>query len=208
MNLEEVAGELSQRLASLFLPRREGPASVPRRRGSLRDRPALARPGAVPRILPWRRRPWPGGEPSDRVDRARGSFPREHGATPRRPGAGRARDRRRGARSGWPDLPDARHRDASPGLTSASAPADAQYPSAVRAPGLRRVAALRARLPAPGAPPSPRRILRPARHVGSTRDSESLALTRSRMPAGPAGRGGGSSSRAPRSFGYADVSTF
>ena len=43
----------------------------------LRRRSALARPGAVPRVLPRRDRPRPGRQPPDRLDRAGDALPRE-----------------------------------------------------------------------------------------------------------------------------------
>ena len=43
--------------------------ALPRRRRSLPGRPPLSRPAAVPRVLPPRDRPGPGGQPPDRLDR-------------------------------------------------------------------------------------------------------------------------------------------
>ncbi len=51
--------------------RRKWRASVCGGRCALRDRSALARSRALPRIFPWRQRPRTGREPSNRVDRAR-----------------------------------------------------------------------------------------------------------------------------------------
>ena len=70
MNLKEVAAELASRLTRLFLPDESGrrPCHGDDRRYA--DRSALARAGAVPRILPRRHRPRRRREPSDRLDRA------------------------------------------------------------------------------------------------------------------------------------------
>ena len=71
LNLLEVAEEIAARLASDFTedgdgrrPVFGGPRAVP-------ERPALARPAAVPRVLPRRQRRRPRGEPPDRLDRHR-----------------------------------------------------------------------------------------------------------------------------------------
>ena len=55
MNLWEVATELSRRLSSIFLTQRRPPGGVWRQR-AVPDGSALARPGALPRVLSWRHR--------------------------------------------------------------------------------------------------------------------------------------------------------
>ena len=67
LNLQEVAGELERRLASLFLPDASRPPALPRRRSALRERPPLEGPGAVSRVLPRGQRPRRRGQPSDRA---------------------------------------------------------------------------------------------------------------------------------------------
>ena len=75
LTLAEVATELSRRLSSLFLRDDARPAPGVRRRGALSAGPELARPGAVPRVLPRRHRPRRRREPSDRLDRPGGQAP-------------------------------------------------------------------------------------------------------------------------------------
>ncbi len=59
---------------------RERAPSLPRRRGCVRERPALARPGAVLRILRRRHGARPGREPPDGMDGAGGAVSRVAGA--------------------------------------------------------------------------------------------------------------------------------
>ncbi len=72
-------------------PRRRRPAARLRRDGGLPDRPALARPDPVPRVLPRRQRRGDRGQPPDGLDRA--------GGHPPGPGALRRCACRRGRRS-------------------------------------------------------------------------------------------------------------
>ncbi len=69
----------------LIPAQRKRRASLRGRRPAVRERSALARPRALPRVLPRRQRPRSGREPSDRVD----GIGR---AAPRKPPLGRARD--------------------------------------------------------------------------------------------------------------------
>ena len=70
MTLLEVAKELGERLARIFLPRRSGCAARPcGAAASLQGRSALARPAAVLRVLPRRQRRRHRRQPPDRLDR-------------------------------------------------------------------------------------------------------------------------------------------
>ena len=60
LNLDQVAEELATRLVRALPAGRQPASPRARRRGALRRRPALARPGAVLRVLPRRQRPRPG----------------------------------------------------------------------------------------------------------------------------------------------------
>ena len=68
MTLWEVAAEISRRLSRLFLKDDDGRRPANGATECFQLGPALARPGAVPRILPRRQRRRPGRQPSDRVD--------------------------------------------------------------------------------------------------------------------------------------------
>ena len=69
MTLFEVAKELADRLASIFLRDADGRRPVLRRHGALPGRPALARPDPLLRVLPRRQRRRPRRQPPDRLDR-------------------------------------------------------------------------------------------------------------------------------------------
>ena len=72
LTLWEVAAELSRRLSRMFLPDAGGRRPINGSLDEVPHRPALARPDPVPRVLPRRHRRGPGGQPSDRLDGARG----------------------------------------------------------------------------------------------------------------------------------------
>src|SRR5712692_10513400 len=59
-----------------LLAQSEWRTPLARRRSGLSSRSQLAWALAVPRILPWRERPWARGESSNRLDRAGHSLPR------------------------------------------------------------------------------------------------------------------------------------
>ena len=71
MNLFEVAKEIADRLTEIFLRDEHGRRPVYGGAEKFQTDPALARPYAVLRILPWRQRRRPRREPSDRMDRTR-----------------------------------------------------------------------------------------------------------------------------------------
>jgi hypothetical protein len=71
LTLAEVAAELSSRLSGIFLRGKRRPPSGCRRARSLSVRPALERPGAFPRIFPWRHRERHWRQPPNRLDSAR-----------------------------------------------------------------------------------------------------------------------------------------
>ena len=73
MTLLEVAQELGERLSRIFLRDAVRPAAGVRRGAQVPRRSALARPGAVPRVLPWRHRRRHRRQPPDRLDRMRGA---------------------------------------------------------------------------------------------------------------------------------------
>ena len=80
MALCDVAAELSRRLTRIFLRDPSRPAAGPRGVAAVPDRPPLARPAALLRVLPRRHRGGRRGEPSDRLDRAgREAPPAERG---------------------------------------------------------------------------------------------------------------------------------
>ena len=70
MTLWEVAGELSRRMTNIFLTGRQRPSASVRESRKVPDRPALARPGPISRILPRRLRRRSRRQPSDRMDRS------------------------------------------------------------------------------------------------------------------------------------------
>ena len=71
MTLFEVAKELSDRLSSIFLRDADGRRPVNGETAALPERPALARPDPLLRVLPRRQRRRPRREPPDRLDRRR-----------------------------------------------------------------------------------------------------------------------------------------
>ena len=75
MALWDVAAELSRRLTRIFLRDPDGPPAGPRRGAAVPDRPALARPAPLLRVLPRRHRGGHRGEPPDRLDRSGGEAP-------------------------------------------------------------------------------------------------------------------------------------
>ena len=125
LNLYEVAREISDRLTGTFLRGRRRPPPGARRSADLAERPALARPAAVLRVLPRRQRRRHRRQPPDRLDRQRGAaapaVPRRQlermaqwrGSRPaakRKPAATAAASRGRRATTGhamtgWPDQP-------------------------------------------------------------------------------------------------------
>ena len=96
MNLLEVARRAAPPPARrLFLPDADGPPAVSRRRAALRRRSALARPRALPRVLPRRHGPRLRREPPDRLDRADRAEHRGAGARTERAAVSRQRSRPR-----------------------------------------------------------------------------------------------------------------
>ena len=79
LNLQQVADELACAAGPPLPARRPRAPALSRRRPPLCRRPALARPAAVPRILPRRNGPRPGRQPSDRLDGACDPAPRTAG---------------------------------------------------------------------------------------------------------------------------------
>ena len=80
MTLWEVAADLSARLSRLFLRDETGRRPAHGGAGSFRRRPALARPGAVLRVLPRRHGRGAGRQPPDRLDRPGGETAPAKGA--------------------------------------------------------------------------------------------------------------------------------
>ena len=91
LTLWQVADEISRRLTSIFLADAQRPPAGVRRADTVPDRSALARPRALPRVLPRRHRRRRGRQPPDRLDRAG----RQAAATAGRRRAGARRPRRR-----------------------------------------------------------------------------------------------------------------
>ena len=118
MNLLEVATEIGTRLAThVHRGRERAPAGV-RRDREVPDRPALARPAAVPRVLPRRQRRRHRREPPDRLDRDGGAaVPARRRAARAEPSADRGR-RRADGRGGAPARPPDRLRDQHGGVAA------------------------------------------------------------------------------------------
>jgi len=73
--LQQVADELSARLAGLFLPDERGHRPCHGGAVQVQGRPALAGPRALPRVLPRGDRPRPRRQPPDRLDRPGDAVP-------------------------------------------------------------------------------------------------------------------------------------
>ena len=79
LTLEQVAGVIGHRLTKTFTRGKDGKRPVYGGDGEVPDRPALARPDPVPRVLPRRQRRRDRGEPPDRLDRHGGAALRDRG---------------------------------------------------------------------------------------------------------------------------------
>ena len=120
MNLLEVALEIGRRLTTTFTEDEHGRRPVFGGHREVPDRPALARPAALPRVLPRRQRRRHRREPPDRLDRHRGAaLParRRLRVEPGRPPASPSDGSRRA-----PASPPDRLRDQHRGLAAAARP--------------------------------------------------------------------------------------